>query len=200
VGTTSDDELFIARWDGSGWNKSFGGAELPVVNGHALALDERGNPILAWSTAGASGLSMWDGDTRTASPILFGTGQPSVASDLAGRPVFLSGKGPMFNISLLVQGIWQAGFGPVPTSVFAQSARLVLAPDGEPVIAWIDNAGPARVGVAKWLGTRWDDRAGLFYDGGNVSSVPPQVAVDAHNSIWVAWHDNEKINVWKSNY
>jgi hypothetical protein len=200
LGSGADEDIFVARWDGNQWDKSFGGSGLRTVNGHALALDTAGNPLLAWSTTGGCGLTIWSGATKTTSPMLFESGMPSVTVDLAGRPVFLSGAGPTFGLYVLEQGAWHSAFGPVPTSSFARLPRLALGPDGQPVVGWVDSAGPIRIGVAKWTGNKWDTRFGLFYDGSTVASESPEVAVDGNGSIWVAWRDDVKVNVWKSNY
>jgi hypothetical protein len=68
------------------------------------------------------------------------------------------------------------------------------------VVAWLDTTGPEKIGVARWTGTTWDVRFGLFSAGATLQVVTPALAVDPHGNIWVAWLEDGLIQVWMSNY
>jgi hypothetical protein len=194
------EDIFLARRSGSQWDKSLGGSGFTAVNGHALSLDRTGNPILGWSTPAGSGVSVWSGNSRTVSPMLPVTGQPSVGVDGSGRPLFLSMSTATFIVSALVQGTWQ-DVATVPSSLSADHPRLVAAPAGDFVVGWFDfSSQQARVGLSRWTGSNWDTRIGLFSNRGSVAVAPPSIAFDPRGSIWVGWREGTQVNVWKSNY
>jgi hypothetical protein len=76
-----------------------------------------------------------------------------------------------------------------------------LAPDGSPVVAWVDTSKGVRLGVARWTGTAWDTRLGLFNAGQNpANTIVPELVVDPRGSVWVAWKEGTEIQVWMSNH
>jgi hypothetical protein len=78
---------------------------------------------------------------------------------------------------------------------------LTTGVDHLPVVAWLDTTGPAKVGLARWTGTAWNARDGLFNANGIVlNTESPGVMVDARGSAWVSWREGSSVNVWMSNY
>jgi hypothetical protein len=90
---------------------------------------------------------------------------------------------------------------PLTTSSSWSAPRIALAADGAPVVAWFDTSSGVRIGVAKWNGTGWDTKYGLFNAGQNPSTdSAPELVIDARGKIWVAWKEGAAAQVWSSNY
>src|SRR5437868_5950664 len=78
--------------------------------------------------------------------------------------------------------------------------QLVLDDQGNPLFGWSEGNG-VRTGVARWTGTAWDTRFGLFNAGQNpLNNIVPELVVDARGKIWVAWKEGTAAQVWSSNY
>jgi hypothetical protein len=90
---------------------------------------------------------------------------------------------------------------PLTTSPSWNAPRLALGDGGAPIAAWVDTSNGVRIGVARWTGTTWDTRFGLFNAGRNPSTnIVPELAVDRLGKIWVAWQEGTAAQVWVSNY
>jgi len=137
------------------------------------------------------------------SPPLGSVMQDFLALDSDGNPM-LVGNSTFFEAFRLRAGSWEAVTPvPAPSGIYGQFPRLTTGPDHMPVIAWIDtsNNNQRTVAYARWVGTRWDSRAGFFSQGSNTLDETPQVVVDRQGSVWVGWRNVSNVfNVWMSNY
>jgi|KBSSwiStaDraftv2_1062776.scaffolds.fasta_scaffold66415_2 hypothetical protein len=190
--------VFAALWNGAAWSP-FGDIGYSDVNEHDLALGAEGKPLIAYGrTGGGVGATSWDGGrwqernfTRTA-PVSI-----AVNSNLNALMI-----DPTFTVVSLTAGGWQPAIStPVPADVAAQQFVLATTPQGDPVVAWINPETPSnRIGLARWTGTRWDTRAGLFRGTGSPLAEQPRLIVDRTGNVWMAWREDFQVNVWMSNY
>jgi hypothetical protein len=96
---------------------------------------------------------------------------------------------------------WPEATTALTTSASWSAPRIALAPNGSPVVAWLDTTGPMRIGVARWTGAAWETKFGLFNAGQNpATDIVPELVVDARGKIWVAWREGTAAQVWASNY
>lgn len=197
--TTSD--VAVGRWTGSQWDRSFGLLGLPGVTSQILILDGNGNPIVGWNRSSfLSGFSAWNGTAWSSPRSNIFTNEPFVALDQALEPIMLDQETATV-VDRYANGTWsQEIAASVPVGSYSQNPHLAVTPDHEPVIAWIDTSGTAKVGLARWTGAQWVARAGLFNANYGVMAEAPAVVVDARGSAWVAWRENLTVNVWMSNY
>ena len=102
--------------------------------------------------------------------------------------------------SHLTNSSWLPLVTSVPASSAASSPTITNTNDRLPVVAWYEpSLSPASIGLVRWTGTAWDNRAGFANDGGFPNAAPPSF-VDARNNIWVEWTENLQTIVWMSNY
>jgi hypothetical protein len=195
--------FFLARWSGTAWSPDFGSP--PITGNYAeVILDQAGNPIVAWVDASSSGhVSAWTGSVWTGNPLLPGVMREFLALDSDGNPMLI-GNSSFFEAFRIRSGSWEA-VTPVaaPSGIYGQFPRLTTGVDHLPVIAWIDtsNNNQRTVAYARWLGTRWDARAGFFSQGSNTMDEVPQVVADRQGSVWVGWRNvSNAFNLWMSNY
>jgi hypothetical protein len=215
-------DLYVSRWNGSAWAPLAGtgymgglGLTTTAVSDPHLALDASGMPIVGWFRNGAgNALSIWNGSTWTMTAFL-----PSNSGHLFATYPVVDRSGAAF-IPVAAADLhvlkwdsampgWIEPFSLLTTSASWSSPRLAFAPDGSPVVAWVDSTGPtSRIGVARWTAGAWDTRFGLFNGGQSVDvidpnvsvfSVPPELAVDAAGRVWVAWKEGTTAQVWTSN-
>jgi hypothetical protein len=79
----------------------------------------------------------------------------------------------------------------------AEAPVVALQPNGDPVVAWIDQAtggGIQNAYVKRWTGTAWEELDGSASGGGvsqspagNIGAQDVSVAVDSQGRIYVAW-------------
>ncbi len=190
--------VFAALWNGAAWNP-FGDIGYSNIAQHDLILGAEGKPLIAWSiTGGATSASLWDGEqwqttsfTRSA-PV-------SIAVNANLNALMID---PTFTVVSFTGRGWQPAVStPVPAGGAAQQFVLATTPQGDPVVAWINPETPSnRIGLARWTGTRWDTRAGLFRGTGNPIAEQPRLIVDRTGTVWMAWREDSQVNVWMSNY
>ena len=176
-----------------------------LLDGPQLVLDAPGNPIFGWASGGGvgSGISSWTGTDWNRSQALIGGFTPYPVVDGTGAPLIavkstdlrvVKWNGAMANWTDVVPT-------PLTTSPSWNAPRLALAPDGSPVVAWVDTSSGVHVGVARWTAGAWDTRFGLFNAGQNpANTIVPELVVDARGSVWVAWMEGTAVQVWMSNY
>ena len=216
-------DLYVSRWNGSAWAALPGtgfmgglGLTATAVSDPHLVLDASGAPIVGWFRSGAgNALSIWNGSTWTATAIL----PPNSGHLFATYPVVDRSGAPFIPVAAADLHVlkWDAAMPSwiepgslLTTSASWSSPRLAFAPDGSPVVAWVDSTGPtSRIGVARWTAGAWDTRFGLFNAGQSVDvtdpnvslfGVPPELAVDAAGHVWVAWKEGTTAQVWTSNF
>ena len=200
--TTTKTDIYVASWTGSAWDTSFGAVGDPTSKTFDLVLDENGVPIVSVAnTDNTSGVFIWNG-TSWAFTAGAGATNASVGLDRSGNPVMLNSVTTSWVPDHLTNGTWlPLVSSAVPSSTSATSPSLANTSDRLPVVAWYEpSASPAAIGLARWSGSAWDNRAGFANAGGFPSSFPPALIVDARNDIWLGWSENQQINIWMSNY
>jgi hypothetical protein len=202
--TATEADVGIARWTGTAWDKSFGKLGLTNVTSHTLILDATGNPIVGLTTGTAglsslpsSGFRAWNGTAWTSGGGLL-LGEPFVALSQLLEPMMLAGS----TVDQYSSGAWLPAVStPVPASTTSGAFHLTTGTDHQPVVAWLDTTASVKVGLARWTGTQWSTRAGLFNASGVVvTTEAPGLVVDARGSAWVSWREGTSVNVWMSNY
>jgi Bacterial Ig-like domain/Bacterial Ig domain len=205
--TGTEADVGVARWTGTAWDRSFGKFGQTNVTNHSLILDGVGNPVVGLVTFSGGGLASfsfpqagfraWNGTGWTSGGGLILSG-PFVALGQLQEPMMIDGSS-VYHFS---SGAWlPAVSAPVPTSGTVGGFHLTTGTDHLPVVAWLDSTGPVKVGLARWTGTAWNARAGLFSANGVVlNTESPGVLVDARGSAWVSWREGSSVNVWMSNY
>lgn len=205
TGNSPTYDAFAARWNGTAWTPlngtgfAGGAGFLQLAGGPELALDAQGNPVFGWLSELGSGVSTWTGTDWAKSQALVGGFTPYPVVDATGAPL-VAAKSTALHV--LKAGVSWTEVVPMPltTSASWNAPRLALAPNGAPVVAWVDTTSGVRLGVARWTGTAWDTRFGLFNAGQNPSTIVPELVVDARESVWVSWMEGMAIQVWMSNY
>lgn len=203
-------DMYAARWDGSTWVRLNGtgymggaGFSQPLA-GPQLVLDAQGNPIFGWAEGGGvgTGVSFWTGSDWVRSQTLLAGYTPYPVVDATGAP-WLAVKSTDLHVVRWDKNMlnWPEVTSPLTTSSSWSGPRIALAADGAPVVAWFDTSSGVRVGIAKWTGTAWDTKYGLFNAGQNpTTDSPPELVIDARGKIWVAWKEGSAAQVWSSNY
>ncbi len=200
-------DAYAARWDGAAWVRLngmgfMGGAGFSrLLDGPQLVVDAQGNPMFGWSEGGVGiGVSFWTGTDWMRSQPQLGGSTPYPALDSSGTP-WMAVRSADLHVVRWDRTMlnWPEATTALTTSASWSAPRLVLAPNGSPVVAWLDTSSGARIGVARWTGTAWDRKFGLFNAGQNGASGP-ELVVDARGKIWVAWQEGTAAHVWASNY
>jgi hypothetical protein len=194
------DRVYVARWTGSTWNRSFGELSGSLnADAHDFVLGEQDHPVVAWRVAnGDTAVAEWDGGGWRGSSLV--RAPVTVALDAQLKPLMLDQSSTVVRFD---NGTWQPAItASVPTGGGAIQHVLTTTPAHEPVVAWIVSGTPNnQLGMARWTGTRWDTRAGMFRATGNPALEPPRIVVDRSSRIWVAWREQlGTVNVWMSNY
>lgn len=208
--TATEADVGVARWTGTFWDKSFGKLGLTNVSSHSLILDGSGNPIVGLcegvssiGTVAKAAFGAWNGNSWTFS----GSNNsevPFVVLDGGFEPAMVVGG----TVDHYSNGSWLpivSGTTPIDNS--AEVPHLAMTSDHQPVVAWIEAGRPGKIGLARWTGTQWTARAGLFNAGGVVTldamgapAEPPGLVVDARGNAWVYWREGSSVNLWMSNY
>jgi len=200
----TEADVGVARWTGTSWDRSFGKLGLTGVGSASLILDGSGNPIVGFTVRGTGFVSLptasfraWGGTAWTSSGGIF-LGEPFVAIDQASEPMMVAGS----TVDHYSSGAWLPAISTaIPASSNSGGFHLATGLDHKPVVAWLDTTATAEVGLARWTGTQWNARAGLFNAGGVVATTEaPGVLVDARGSAWAYWREGSSVNVWMSNY
>jgi hypothetical protein len=192
--------IFVARWSGTVWDKSFGDIGIPNSNTYDLALDATGNPIVGYFDTSSFnvGVVTWSVDQWTPSPTLASESASDLALASSGAPMIVA-QGANFLVQKLIGGVWAlAALTPVPVSATAVSPNLAATVDGSPVVGWLDlNSG--KHGLARWTGKLWDLRFGLF-GAGQGADHSLDLMVDQKDNVWTAWLEKGRAYVWMSNF
>ena len=190
-----NQDIFLTRWTGTQWNPAPGELGLDGIDSFDLILDPQGNPFVNWRASSMTGVDIFRGTIESESPNMTATSSPTVALDQTGQPLIVE-KGTGFQVYSLVGGAWQAAIpASVPAGNAADSPKLRMGADGRPIVGWIDSS---RIGLARWTGSAWDTRAGLFTGGGNVLFF--DLFVDPRGSVWIAGSNPMGCFVMMSNY
>jgi hypothetical protein len=203
-------DIFVARWSGTDWTRlngtgvAGGAGFTQLLDGPQLALDAQGIPIFGWASAGiGSGVSTWTGTDWNRGQVLVGGFTPYPVLDSAGVTLIAAKSTDLHVLkwNSTMSNWTEALSSALTTSPSWNAPRLALAPDGSPVVAWVDTNSGVRLGVARWTAGAWDTRFGLFNAGQNPpNTIVPELVVDARGSVWVAWMEGTAAQVWMSNY
>jgi hypothetical protein len=201
-------QISVTEWDGSGW-VPFGSNGQISASGTGnydpvLRLDAQDRPVVAWTSDGPAVLlarfdgSDWAGLGGSDGPSGLAAGSAGdLAVDAAGHPVVAVLHG---NISVVR---WDgSAWSTLGTTVNdagteVDSPGLALLPNGDPVVAYIDEtAGPREVYVKRWDGNAWAEIDGSASDGGVSNSwgddSRPHVAV-VNDRVCVTWEHAGRI-------
>jgi hypothetical protein len=193
LGGTQD--IFVTRWTGTQWRAVPGELGLVGITAFDLILNAQDDPIVAWRTSDMTGVYAFRGTTELVSPILAAANDPTLGLDKMSDPLLVEGARD-WAVSAFAAGAWQMA---VPLSITgdgnSQSPKLRTGPDHNPVVGWVD-AG--KFAYARWTGSSWDSRAGLFSDGKSISSF--DICVDSRGTVWMAGNNASRILVMMSNY
>jgi Bacterial Ig-like domain len=202
---------YVARWSGSAW-QLLTPPTMPFATssgGPLIAIDSTGAPTV-WSNGtlqryvSASWLTI---DLSMPNTLTYAT----LALDSQDRPVLAfrmdSGGLTTLDVRVLVANTWQAFSPSVASQVRSISeAHVAMAPDGNPVVAWIESADPlAILRVARYTGQSWSAQLGTLNAVSGSIPARVQLAVDALGAPTVAWEEYDpgtattSVYVWKSN-
>lgn len=201
--TAAGNDIFVAHWNGSVWDSSFGAlgfSGVARVYADDLALGMNDAPVVGWYTAGGTGIATWLNKWNLSTDST-SSSNPSVAVDASGKPLMVVRHGAM-TVQAFTGTEWQTQpASPVPAAIGkAQNQVLRTTSAHNPVVAWLDTTAAGNLGLAKWTGAKWDSRPGLFHGTGTLGIVWPSLAVDSQDHMWVAWPESDQVNVWMSNY
>ena len=199
---TMKTDIYVARWTGSAWDTSMGAVGDPSSKTFDLVVSDQNVPIISVvDTTNVSGVFLWSG-TSWAFTAGAGATNASLALDASGNPVMLNSVTTNWVPGHLTNGAWLPSVSnPVPSTPTSTSPSLAATTDRLPVVAWYDpSQSPPSIGLARWTGSGWDNRAGFANGGSFPNSSPPALIVDARDAIWIGWGENQKIYVWMSNY
>ncbi len=204
-GQSTNTDVFVARWTGTKWDTGFGAVGLRSVTDHSLVLGGNGQPIVGFFN-GLGGVSTWSGTAwKTTTYISQSSSQTSasVALDASGNPMLVSTNGEVDHLT-------GTGWLPAVATHIAVGAsvgpmELATTSTHAPVVAWAgsaDTTTPPGIAVDRWTGTAWDMRWPFT----QVTSAPasfsnrPALAIDATDTIWIAWTEATQLNVYMSNF
>jgi Bacterial Ig-like domain len=202
VSPTAKTDIYVASWTGTTWDPSLGAVGDPTSKTFDVVMNDEGAPIVSVvNSNNASGAFIWNG-TSWAFTAGSGAANASVGLDPSGNPVMLNSITTSWVPDHLTNGTWlPLVSSPVPSSTTASNPSLATTSDRLPVVAWYDPAqSPPAIGLARWSGTAWDNRAGFANAGGAPNAFPPALVVDGRNEIWIGWVESLQLNVWMSNY
>jgi hypothetical protein len=197
--TGSAGDIYVARYTGSTWDGSYGALGAPGSKSFNLVVDDKGSPIVSVinSTSSIDGAFTWAGTSWMLNNSAGATGT-ALTLDANGAPVMVNSLWQTVHLS---NGNWLPALTPVPVSSSSRDPSLTTTSDRRPVAAWLDaTISPAKLGVARWSGSAWDNRLGMVGNGSGVGDVPPGLVVDGRGSIWLSWVENLQANVWMGNY
>ena len=211
-------KVYVARWDGKVW-RTFGESPTKKLASASdlpkLALDAKGDPVVAWSelspdfNADSYFVDRWMGsawqtiDSGSLSSDVSGS---SRSRDLAvasgGQPIlawsvqpYVAGQGALdFNVFV---GPWDgnrwAALGGVSLNTnpnaYAGSPSLALDAQDRPVVAFKEANSGFDVFVKRWTGQAWRAVGGSV-NGGTGLADGPALALDRQANPMVAWLEN----------
>ena len=192
---SSNQDVFLTSWTGGGWTSTPGELGLVGITAFDLIVDPQGVPTVAWRAANMAGLDIFRGTVKLSSPMTAATGDPTLGLDKMSDPLLVEGT-TAFSVSAFSAGAWQTAVPtPIQVDSGAQSPKLRTDPDHNPVVGWIDSA---QFSYARWTGSAWDSRAGIFGNGNNVQLF--DLAVDSRGTVWMMGGNPSQVVVIMSNY
>jgi hypothetical protein len=188
-------DIFLTRWTGTAWTSTPGELGLVGVTAFDLVLDPQGDPIVAWRETNLAGVDIFRGAVKLVSPMMTATDDPTLGLDKMSDPLLIEGT-TAFSVFAFSAGAWQTA---VPTTIqvdsTAQSPKLRTDPDNNPIVGWIDSA---QFSYARWTGSAWNSRAGIFGDGQGNEFF--DISVDSRGTVWLMGCNASRVLVIMSNY
>jgi hypothetical protein len=188
--TNDNFQIYLRRWNGTAWAELAGSASgNGVSNGggyamsQALALDNAGNPVVAWSDR-------------------------SEPNNMFSRYVYLR----RFNGSAWVELGGSASGGGISSNIFGswtagQSLAVAVNGAGNPIVAWThrDDATVVwGVYVRRWTGSTWEELAGSGSGGGigvyslsGLGTRGMDMVLDSAGNPWVVWQVYDTTLGWR---
>jgi len=183
--TDEDSEIYVVRWDGSGWAEmgegSATGGGISDNEGNSyfcdIATDSNGYPIVCWEDTSGGYYAVYVKRFNGTGWVEMGEGSASGGG--------IGGSGVVNAKSMLPMS-------PCPA--------IVTDPDGYPIIAWQDSVPVGMdfwasvIYVKKWNGTEWVEVGAGSASGHGVSDTTgmsgfPSIAVDASGNPIVSWQE-----------
>jgi hypothetical protein len=218
--------VYVKRWNGSAWVQYGAGGPLDITPFNtayvpSLALDNGGNPTVAWSEFGTSSLNIyvkqWTGSAWT----LVGTNPLSNTANHASNPSLSLANGnlvvgwqegasltPGISDSLYakryVTNAWQQLGNALDSSVgqSAVNASTARKTTNTPIVAWdeVDSGNGSRNVYAKeWTGTAWNPLGGAIDRTLSNDAENPSLAMRSDNLPTVAWQEANNVYVKRWN-
>ncbi|PYE52858.1 hypothetical protein [Deinococcus yavapaiensis] len=207
-GDDQERATFVKRFENGAWRNL--GANLNYLAARTatdldLALDQSGNPVLAWNEnfahADTQQFRAWTGSAWTNWP------ERRISQDLTlaakargltawnGEPIFASGDivrkgtGTVLRVRSWHNGSWivSPNFSDDPAR-YAYAPSAAMTRDGRVVVAWLEgNVAASDVRVKRWNGGRWERLGGNLNVRPNTFTFAPALKLDVHDRPVVSW-------------
>lgn len=199
---------FVKRFENGAWRDLGGNLNYLAVRNATdldLALDQHGNPVLAWNEnfahADTQQFRAWTGSAWTNWP------ERRISQDLTlaakargltawnGEAIFASGDIVRRGTGTVLRvRSWQGGTWAVSPNFSDDPARYAYAPSaamtskGRVVVAWLEgNVAASDVRVKRWNGSAWERVGGNLNVRANSFTFAPVLKLDALDRPVVAW-------------
>lgn len=174
--SSGDAQIYVRRWNGTRWvemgSQAASGAGISANNGRSV------EPSLAIRPDG-SPIIAWQDDSGGDSEIYVRRWNGSAWVEM--------GSGSA------------TGGGISANNGFSFAPSLAIAPDGRPIVAWVDESGGNfDIYVRRWNGSTWEEMGNGSAFGGGISatsglSFDPSLAVSATGTPIIAWEDESGV-------
>lgn len=218
AGTTWYHDIFVRRWDGTGW-PSVGNSDVKISSSNdsinpSVVSDSAGNPVVAWAE-GPGGLNSyniyvqrWNGTAW----VSYGSGtpidrtasnnatEPSIALDSNNRPYVAWVEEVNGSRNIYVKRwngsnwVWVGGSAALDVGInnYVGKPTLAIGSDNKPVIAWAEenSSGNSNIYVKRLVGNTW-----TLVGTGPIDRVianyaeSPSLDLDNSNNPVVAWSE-----------
>jgi hypothetical protein len=219
AGTTWYHDIFVRRWDGTGW-PSVGNSDVKISSSNdsinpSVVSDSAGNPVVAWAE-GPGGLNSyniyvqrWNGTAW----VSYGSGtpidrtasnnatKPSIALDSNNRPYVAWIEEVNGSRNIYVKRwngsnwVWVGGSAALDVGInnYVGKPSLAIGSDSVPVIAWAEEnaSGNSNIYVKRLVGNTW-----TLVGTGPIDRVianyaeSPSLDLDNSNNPVVAWSES----------
>ncbi len=220
VGTAFNDNVYVKRWNGTSWVQLGNALDINTnrtADYPSLALDNTGNPIVAWEEFDGNSsnsniyVKRWNGsvwvrlgsaalDMTLATPARL----PSLDVDSTGKPVVAWEEGFSSNTNIYVKRwtgtTWsQVGTAPldINATLAADNAALSLDGANNPVVTWQEytTTNLYNVYIKRWNGAAWAT-VGVNPLETKLSNHAKEsaLALDGAGNPVVAWEECAQVN------
>ncbi|MFC4638449.1 hypothetical protein [Deinococcus hohokamensis] len=200
-----DNDVVVFRaWTGGAWTdwaERYLGISSPQAAKTRAVVARSGEPVLVWGENVREGvgtlltLRRWQGGEWLRSAPLSGPRgyprQPALALDARGVATVAWLEGDVAAAQVLVArqdgARWTRLGGPLSHAGrrYLAAPRLVLDPQGRPIVAWLeDTGGRDTLFVSRWTGARWSSLGGAI---SRDFALAPALVLDAKGQPVLAW-------------